>query len=35
VESVLQIAARELGQALGAQRASAQLSVSKNGNSQK
>ena len=35
VESVLQIAARELGQALGAQRASAQLSVGKNGNSQK
>jgi putative methionine-R-sulfoxide reductase with GAF domain len=35
VESVLQIAARELGQALGAQRASAQLSVRKNGNLQK
>jgi putative methionine-R-sulfoxide reductase with GAF domain len=35
VESVLQIAARELGQALGAQRASAQLSVQQNGNRQK
>jgi HAMP domain-containing protein len=31
VENVLQIAARELGQALGAQRASAQLSVTRSG----
>jgi nitrate/nitrite-specific signal transduction histidine kinase len=35
VESVLQIAARELGQALGAQRASAQLGVRQDGKHQK
>ncbi len=35
VENVLQIAARELGQALGAQRASAQLGVRQNENRQK